>query len=158
MPTDTDTITLPDPIDLQSLERSLAELSRQATAFSTAITAAFKAAVVGGQDFESVLKSLALKLSGIAFDRAVQPLSNIIGAGIEGLFGALGLPAAGATTPSLGGSRLPLERAATGALEAARPMVVNFNVATPDAASFRQAEAQVSAMLLRAAGRGRRGL
>jgi hypothetical protein len=36
--------------------------------------------------------------------------------------------------------------------------VVNFNITSPDADSFRKSEAQVTAMLARAVGRGRRGL
>jgi hypothetical protein len=35
---------------------------------------------------------------------------------------------------------------------------VTFNVTTPDAQSFSKSEAQVTAMLARAVGRGRRGL
>ena len=37
-------------------------------------------------------------------------------------------------------------------------MNVTFNVTSPDAASFRRAEAEVSAMLARAVARGQRGL
>jgi phage-related minor tail protein len=57
---------------------------------------------------------------------------------------------------------LPLARGADGALgvrtQAAAPMVVNFSITTADADSFRKSEAQVTAMLARAVGRGRRGL
>ncbi len=57
---------------------------------------------------------------------------------------------------------LPLARGADGRLGVAtggdRPMVVNVNVTTPDADGFRKSEAQVTAMLARAVGRGRRGL
>jgi len=58
---------------------------------------------------------------------------------------------------------LPLQRGADGRLgvasgNGAPPVQVTFNVTTPDAASFAKSEAQVSAMLARAVGRGRRGL
>ncbi len=58
---------------------------------------------------------------------------------------------------------LPLARGSDGRLGVAggqgAPQVhVTFNVTSPDAASFRKSEAQVTAMLARAVGRGRRGL
>lgn len=55
---------------------------------------------------------------------------------------------------------LPLARGADGRLgvASAPAMHVTFNVTTPDAASFRRSEAQVTGMLARAVGRGRRGL
>ena len=58
---------------------------------------------------------------------------------------------------------LPLSRGPDGRLGvasggAAQPVQVVFNVTTPDAASFSKSEAQVTAMLARAVGRGRRGL
>lgn len=58
---------------------------------------------------------------------------------------------------------LPLQRGADGRLGVAGPGgagggTVVVNVTTPDAPSFRKSEAQVSAMVARAVGRGRRGL
>jgi phage-related minor tail protein len=57
---------------------------------------------------------------------------------------------------------LPLQRGSDGALgvrsAATAPIVVNFNLSTPDAASFAKSEAQVTAMMARAVARGRRGL
>ena len=58
---------------------------------------------------------------------------------------------------------LPLQRGPDGRLGVAsgggaQPVQVTFNVTTPDAASFAKSEAQVTAMLARAVGRGRRGL
>ena len=59
---------------------------------------------------------------------------------------------------------LPLSRGADGTLGVAAPpsgregSTIVFNVTTPDAPSFRRAEAQIQAMLTRAAARGRRGV
>lgn len=58
---------------------------------------------------------------------------------------------------------LPLSRGADGTLGVAAPRgqggsTIVFNVSTPDAPSFKRAEAQIQAMLTRAASRGRRGL
>jgi len=58
---------------------------------------------------------------------------------------------------------LPLARGPDGRLGVASgggmpPVQVTFNVTTPDAGSFAKSEAQLTAMLARAVGRGRRGL
>jgi len=58
---------------------------------------------------------------------------------------------------------LPLQRGpdgrhGVGSGGGAPPVQVTFNVTTPDAQSFSKSEAQVTAMLARAVGRGRRGL
>ena len=58
---------------------------------------------------------------------------------------------------------LPLRRAADGSLGVAAaggaaPVSVVFNVSTPDAASFRKSEAQITGMLARAVSRGARTL
>ncbi len=57
---------------------------------------------------------------------------------------------------------LPLSRGADGRLGVAtatgRGLQVTFNVTSPDAASFRKSEAQLTAMLARAVSRGGRGL
>ena len=58
---------------------------------------------------------------------------------------------------------LPLARGPDGRLGVAgggtsSPVQVTFNVTTPDAASFRKSETQITAMLARAVGRGRRGM
>lgn len=58
---------------------------------------------------------------------------------------------------------LPLQRAPDGRLGVAAagggaPVSIVFNVATPDAASFRKSEAQITGMLARAVSRGTRSL
>ncbi|PWW02218.1 hypothetical protein DFR52_102886 [Hoeflea marina] len=58
---------------------------------------------------------------------------------------------------------LPLRRGPDGRLGVAAgggqaPMQITFQVTTPDAASFRKSEAQITALLARAVGRGSRGL
>jgi lambda family phage tail tape measure protein len=58
---------------------------------------------------------------------------------------------------------MPLARGSDGTLGVrggaqAAPVVVNFAITTADAASFQKSEAQVTAMLARAVGRGRRGM
>lgn len=184
-------ITISVSADTRAFQSALRDMGREADAFSGRITRAFRDAVAGGRSFEGILSRLALQLAGIAFDRAFAPLSNLIGQGIAGLFGAFGLAkggivAGGRITPfaqggvvggptlfplarglGLMGERgpeaiLPLQRGSDGALgvrtSAGAPLVVNFNITTPDAASFAKSEAQVTAMMARAVARGRRGL
>ncbi|WP_421724232.1 phage tail tape measure protein [Bauldia sp.] len=192
MVTPNEDITIDVTANTQPFTAKLTELSRQASVFSTTITGAFRAAIAGGRDFESVLRALALRLATIAFDRALQPLSNIIGGAIGGVFAGTGLArggiiAGGALKPFARGgvtagptlfplrgglglageagaeAVLPLARGSDGRLGVAstdgqRPIAVTVNVTTPDAQSFAKAETQVTAMLARAVGRGRRGL
>ena len=86
----TEEVTIHIEGDLKGIEATLASLSRQAQTFSRAINRAFKDAIVGGKSFETVLRRLALRLAGMALDRALQPISNRIGRGIGALFGAFG--------------------------------------------------------------------
>lgn len=190
MTTPIDEMTIVVKADTAECKKELDALAEKASTFSSAITSAFKGAVSGGKSFEDVLKSLALRLSTVAFERAFQPLSNLIGGGIDQLFGAFGLASGSAPANSVrmfarggvaGGPTLfplgrglgllgeagaeavlPLARGSDGTLgvrsEAASPIVVNLNITTPDVESFRKSEAQVTAMLARAVGRGRRGL
>lgn len=78
-------------------------------------------------------------------------------------------PMSGASSVGLMGEAgseaiLPLTRGSDGSLGVASasggssPVNVTFNISTPDVKGFARSEAQVSAMLARAVGRGRRGL
>lgn len=191
MPTPVDELTIDVRANTRPFLDGLGDLSRQASTFSTAISGAFRSAVAGGRDFEAVLNQLALRLAGIALDRAFQPLSNIIGGAVGGVFSGFGLADGGIVAngrlkpfarggviasptvfPLRGGmglageagaeAVLPLARGSDGRLGVAgggeRPTVVNVNISTPDTDGFRKSEAQVTAMLARAVGRGRRGL
>ena len=191
MVTQVDEITVGVSLDTSGVRKQFEDLSRQASSFSGAITSAFKDAVIGGKGFEDVLKSLALRLAGIALDKALQPLSNALGGLLGGLFNGLGFAKGGVLAdgrvrpfaqggvvaaptyfPMQGGlglmgeagaeAVLPLARGSDGKLgirsAATAPLTVTFNVSSPDADSFRKSEAQVTAMLARAVGRGRRGL
>ena len=73
-----------------------------------------------------------------------------------GGLGVMGEAGSEAILPLARGSDGRLGVASSGAGGTAAPIV--FNVSTPDAASFRKSEAQITTMLARAVGRGRRGL
>ncbi|MEX6505617.1 phage tail tape measure protein [Jiella sp. M17.18] len=186
-------LTVAVAADTSGLERSLDDITKRANSFGSALTAAFSGAVASGKSFDSVLSRLGQRLTAIALDAALKPLTNLASNAIGQAFGGLGnlLSGGGAAvtgvtafakggvvaTPSYfpaGGKLglmgeagaeaiLPLQRGADGSLGVAVPSGgsatnIVFNVSTPDAPSFKRAEAQVQAMLARAASRGRRGL
>jgi len=183
MPTVVDTVAVGVTLDTRAMSEGLARLSREASGFSSAISGAFRAAASGGKAFEDILKDLTLRIASVAFDAATRPIGNAIGGALGGLTAAFAgggpqLFARGGVVdgptlfPLSGGlgmageagaeAILPLARGADGRLgirgEGQAATVVHVNVTTPDAESFRRSEAQVTAMLARAVGRGRRGL
>lgn len=91
MTTEVDTLIVNVTADTAQFRTAIRDVTREATGFSTAISRAFKDAVVGGKNFESVLSSLALKLAGLALDRALQPVTSAIGGAIDALFKGFGL-------------------------------------------------------------------
>lgn len=95
MATEIDQLTIGVSADTSGFEAALRALSRETNSFSGAISRAFKDAVVGGKSFEDVLKNLALRLSGLALDRALQPLSNMLGNAVSGIFSTFGLAQGG---------------------------------------------------------------
>jgi phage-related minor tail protein len=183
MPNPIDTVEVAVTCDTAPTRDGLARLSREAASFSSAITGAFRSAVTGGRAFDDVLKDLTLRIAAIAFDAATRPIANAIGGALGGLTSAFapggvtehakggviggptlfplprGLGLAGEAGPE---AIMPLARGPDGRLGVAGggggSTAVHINVTTPDADSFRRSEAQVTAMLARAVGRGRRGL
>ncbi len=141
----------------EPLRASLRELEGLADGFGRAMTTAFRQAAVDGRRLEDVLRSLALSLSGRALNAALAPIGQGIGGLIGGFLDAGGVDAGGAT--GLGAGAPGGSAQAPGATRRGGGTVnVTFNVTTPDAQSFRRAEAEVSAMLARAVARGQRGL
>jgi len=178
--------------DTSGFRQSLDELGKRADSFTLAITRAFAGAVTGGKDFDTVLKSLALQLSGMALNAALKPLAGGLTSLVSSLSGQSGVAGfakggvPGRVMPFADGgvvSRpsyfplgsglgvageagaeaiLPLRRGADGRLGVGGggqgAVTVNVAIRTADAESFRKSEAQVTAALARAVGRGRRGL
>ncbi len=188
MPTTIDELSVTVSADTSGFRSALDDLSKRADSFSTAITRAFTGAVSGGKSFEDVLKTLAIRLSAIALDAALTPLASGLGSALSGALGGVATSAfaKGGVVPFADGgvvSRpsyfplgnglglageagaeaiLPLQRGSDGKLGVAGggagSVTVNVAIQTQDAASFRKSEAQVTAALARAVGRGRRGL
>lgn len=76
-------------LTLGALGSRTRELTTGATAFSRAMTSAFTASVVGGKQFDDVLKSLTLRLSDMAVRLAFKPLEKSIAGGLSSLLSGL---------------------------------------------------------------------
>ncbi|WEK48501.1 MAG: phage tail tape measure protein [Candidatus Kaistia colombiensis] len=180
MTTPIDELSVRITADTSAFTASLEGLARQADGFSGAVSRAFREAVVGGKEFDNILKGLALRFSTIALNAALKPIESGIGSLLSGLVGSIGgvkpfakggVVASPTYFPLSGGLGLmgeagaeaimPLSRGPDGRLGVSgggAPITVNIAIQTPDAQSFRKSEAHVAATLARAVGRGRRGL
>ena len=184
MTTPIDELSVRITADTAAFTASLEGLAKQADGFSGTISRAFREAVVGGKEFDDILKGLALRFSTMALNAALKPIENGIGSLLSGLVGSLG--SLGGVTPFAKGgvvasptyfplsgglglmgeagaeAVMPLARGPDGRLGVAGggsgPVTVNIAIQTADVASFRKSEAHVAATLARAVGRGRRGL
>jgi len=89
-----------DPARLQGaadiiagLELRTRDLERTANGFARAMTQAFSSSVVGGKQFDDVLKSLVLRMSDLAVRAAFQPiargLTSAITSGLDSLAGSV---------------------------------------------------------------------
>lgn len=74
---------------LETLGTRTRDLAIGANAFSRAMTSAFTASVVGGKQFDDVLKSLTLRLSDMAVRLAFKPLEKSIAGGLSSLLSGL---------------------------------------------------------------------
>lgn len=179
-------ITIPVEADVSKFEDALKDIEKQSKQFGKTFVDAVKSVVVEGKTLESALDTIALKLSDMALSAALKPLeqgaadvfsnlmSSLVGAGQPGAItpfaqgGIVSSPtlfSAGGGTGLMGEAGaeaiLPLARGGDGRLGVrsyAQEQSVNivFNVTTPDASGFRKSETQISTMLARAVGRGRR--
>jgi phage-related minor tail protein len=66
---------------------SLDNLQRLSASFGTQLTGALRGAVVDGKDLDSVLRRLALSLTGMALNQGLQPLQGLMGALFSGITG-----------------------------------------------------------------------
>jgi phage-related minor tail protein len=178
-------VTVEVKADTSAIEASLENLKALSASFGTQLTSALRSATVGGKALDDVLRRLALNLAGMALSQGLKPLGGLLNGVFSGLFGAItpfakggvvpfaqgGVVAAPTFFPMQGGTGLageagpeailPLARGSDGRLGVAsrsggQAVNVVFNVTTPDAASFRKSEAQITGMLARAVRRGAR--
>lgn len=180
-------VTVSVRADTAPFQAALKDLEWLAGRFSSQLTGGLRSAVAGGQELDDILRRIALNLSSMALDRALQPLSGMFGGFLSSMMGAVMPFARGGVVPFADGgvvsapsyfpmrtgvglmgeagpeAILPLQRTADGRLGVAsggggQSVNVVFNVSTPDAGSFRKSEAQVSAMLARAVARGSKAM
>lgn len=161
--------------------RELQRLEDLSERFGTALSRNLRSAISDGKSFKSVLGDIATSFADLTLKAALQPVTNLASGLIESLFKSFdtavvphargGVIATPSYFPMAGGlglageagpeAILPLRRGSDGRLgvasDAAQPVSISFNVTASDARSFVGAEAEVSAMLLRAVRRGTRG-
>jgi hypothetical protein len=137
---------------LDGIEVRTQKLELSTRKYASAVSAAFSSAITSGQSFDDVLKSLALRLSGMQVQSALRPL---VGAAMGGVLTGRGFAA-----PTF----LPLpstSNAAPPVVASSAPVAashVSINIATPDADSFRRSEAYLTGQIARAVARGQRTL
>lgn len=169
--------------ELTDVSRELDRIGTLADGVARSLTTAFRGAVVDGKSLNTVLGQVARSFADIALRAALKPVGNLVSGVVENLFAATN-PALGGVTPFAKGgvvasptyfplglgtglageagaeAILPLQRGSDGRLGVASAsggaVNVTFNVTASDARSFVAAEADVSAMLLRAVRRGNR--
>ena len=74
---------------LTTLTASTKGLESSAKGFASAITKAFSGAIIGGKQFDDVLKTLTLKLSDVALKLAFKPLEKSIASGLTSLLSSI---------------------------------------------------------------------
>ena len=166
--------------EFDDTEVELKRLEGLADSFGKSLSNGLRKAVTDGKSFRAVLGDIATSFSNIALKAAFKPLELATAGLIESLFAATdiavkpfakggvlaspnyfplsgGLGLAGEAGPE---AVLPLTRGADGRLGVASggaaPISISVNVTASDARSFVGAEAEMSAMLLRAVRRGTR--
>ncbi len=177
-------VTVSVEADTSGFDRALDNLQKRSGAFGQSLTSAFKSAVTSGKGLDDVLRGLASNMASMALDAGMKPLQGLFSSMFSGLMGGLGgvkpfAKGGVVSSPTYFGlgsgfgvageagaeAILPLARGSDGSLGVAmgsgggaRAMQINFNMSSPDAASFSRSEAQVSAMLARAVRHGTRRL
>jgi phage-related minor tail protein len=74
---------------LDGVERRTAALMLSANGFAGAMSRAFSQSVIGGKQFDDVLKGLALRLSNMAVTAAFKPIASGLTGGLNSLFAGL---------------------------------------------------------------------
>lgn len=170
--------------EIEDVEVELGRIRDLGASVGATLTRSLRGAILEGRSLRGVLGEIGRAFADIALRAALKPLGTMIGGGVESLFAALN-PALGGIKPFAKGgvvasptyfpmpgqwglageagpeAIMPLQRGADGRLGVAagggQGITITFNVTASDARSFMAAEAEMSAMLLRAVRRGQRG-
>lgn len=106
------------PAQIDRADESLQRLMGTAASFARVMTTAFAQSVASGRVFDETLKSLGLRVSGIALQAALKPLGNLLTNGFAMLSGSTGVS---------GGGEINL-KAAAGAI---KPFAAGGVIGTP---------------------------
>ena len=170
--------------EMSDVSVELERLRDLGSSVGATLTRSLRGAIMEGRSLRSLLADIGRAFADIALKAALKPLGDLVSGGIESLFAGFN-PALVSVKPFAKGgvlasptyfpmqgqwglageggpeAILPLARGADGRLGVAsgggHAVTVNFNVTANDARSFAAAEAEMSAMLLRAVQRGTRG-
>lgn len=169
--------------ELSDLSVELERIEDLGDAVARSLSRAFRDAITEGASLKSVLTDVSRAFADIALKAAFKPVETLISGAVESLFAATNPALSGVTPFAKGGviaaptyfnlgsgtglageagpeAVLPLTRGADGRLGVSaaggQSTTINFNVTASDARSFIAAEAEISAMLLRAVRRGTR--
>lgn len=150
--------------ELSDVSLELTRIGDLADGVGRSLTRALRGAVVDGKSLRSVLGDVASAFADIALKAALKPVGMLASGLVEGLFAGTNPVLSGSSMFSGNGFAAPGFLGSAGTAGRAAPAAVspgavnvNFNVTASDARSFVGAEAEVSAMLLRAVRRGTRG-
>ena len=170
--------------DLNEVSLELERIDDLARGVARTLTSAFRSAALEGRSLKNLLSDIGRSFADIALKAALKPVGNMVSDLVQNLFSAANpsLPdvkafarggvvssptyfAFGKGNVGLAGeagpeSIMPLARGPDGRLGVTSigqpPININFNVSASDARSFSGAEAEISALLLRAVRRGTR--
>jgi phage-related minor tail protein len=168
------------------LRQEMQDLNRLADSFGNKLVTSLAGAVIHGRKLSDVFRGLALSLANQALSQALKPLGNLVGNLLGnlvpnakgnafgqgqivpfadgGIVNSLMLFPMKNSTGLMGEAGpeaiLPLARGGDGKLGVRaggqNATQITVNISTPDLHSFRQSQAQVSAMMARAVMRGNR--
>lgn len=127
-----------------TLRSELGQLESDVLDMSNTITRQLAKAIIEGQELDNILSNLILAQADSTMNSAMGEVYSLIGNLGESVVGAV----AGGITGSFGG----------GSTGSSTANIFNVNVATQDAASFRNSETQLASSLSRAVAHGNRGL
>ncbi|MFZ1812904.1 MAG: hypothetical protein WBO55_11715 [Rhizobiaceae bacterium] len=122
--------------DVSGFRDAMNDMENLTRRFASTFSSSFRDAALAGKDLDDVLRSVLLRFSDLALDKAFAPLDNLLSNMLSGIAGA------GGAAPGAGQS----------------PTNVYFNVRSPDAASFARSSTQITSLLARTVSRGTRSL
>ncbi len=169
--------------ELSDVGVELERIEKLSTSVGKTLSSSLRSALTDGKSFRTVLSDIAETLTDVTLKAAFKPIETLTSSLIQSLFAATDTSLAGAAGFAKGGivsaptyfalgsglgvageagaeAVLPLSRGSDGRLgvasNASAPISISMNITTADAKSFTGAEAELSAMFLRAVRRGTR--